>query len=48
MKTVKWLILKKEKKNKIKGNDFYWNFQLLDKKRSVKDEFEQLFLKIKK
>ena len=38
---------KKKKKNKIKGNDFYWNFQLLDKKRSVKDELEQLFAKDK-
>jgi hypothetical protein len=47
MKTVKWLILKRKKKKKIKGNDFYWNFQLLDKKRSVKDELEQLFAKDK-
>ena len=38
---------KKKKKKKIKGNDFYWNFQLLDKKRSVKDELEKLFAKDK-
>ena len=38
---------KKKKKKKIKGNDFYWNFQLLNKKRSVKDELEQLFAKDK-
>ena len=39
--------LKKKKKKKNKGNDFYWNFQLLDKKRTVKDELEQLFAKDK-
>ena len=38
---------KKKKKKKNKGNDFYWNFQLLDKKRSVKDELELLFAKDK-
>ena len=47
MKVMKWLTLKRRKKKKIKGNDFYWNFQLLDKKRSVKDELEQLFAKDK-
>ena len=45
MKTERWLILKKKKKNK--GNDFYLNFQLLDKKRTIKDELEQLFAKDK-
>ena len=45
MKTERWLILKKKKKNK--GNDFYLNFQLLDKKRTIKDELEQLFDKDK-
>ena len=43
----KMIEIKKKKKKKIKGNDFYWNFQLLDKKRSVKDELEQLFAKDK-
>ena len=38
---------KKKKKKKIKGNDFYYNFQLLGKKRSVKDELEKLFAKDK-
>ena len=38
---------KKKKKKKNKGNDFYWNFQLLDKKRNVKDELELLFAKDK-
>ena len=38
---------KKKKKKKNKGNDFYWNFQLLDKKRSVNEELEQLFAKDK-
>ena len=38
---------KKKKKKKNKGNDFYWNFQLLDKKRTIKDELEQLFAKDK-
>ena len=38
---------KKKKKKKNLGNDFYWNFQLLDKKRSIKDELEQLFAKDK-
>ena len=38
---------KKKKKKKNKGNDFFWNFQLLDKKRSVNEELEQLFKKDK-
>ena len=38
---------KKKKKKKNVGNDFYWNFQLLDKKRIVKEELEQLFAKDK-
>ena len=38
---------KKKKKKKNVGNDFYWNFQLLDKKRSIKEELEQLFAKDK-
>ena len=38
---------KKKKKKKNRGNDFYWNFQLLDKKRTVKDELEKLFAKDK-
>ena len=38
---------KKKKKKKSRGNDFFWNFQLLAKKRSVKDELEQLFAKDK-
>ena len=39
--------LKKKKKKKQLGNDFYYNFQLLNKKRSVKDELEELFAKDK-
>lgn len=38
---------KKKKKKKSVGNDFYWNFQLLDKKRSVTEELQQLFAKDK-
>ena len=38
---------KKKKKKKNIGNDFYWNFQLLDKKRSVNEELQQLFAKDK-
>ncbi len=38
---------KKKKKKKNKGNDFFYNFQLLDKKRSVTEELEQLFAKDK-
>ena len=33
----------KRKKNKDKGNDFYWNFQVLDKKRQMYDELKMLF-----
>ena len=33
---------KKKKKKKNLGNDFYWNFQMLEKKRNAKDELEQL------
>ena len=39
--------LKKKKKKKQLGNDFYYNFQLLNKKRSVKEELEELFAKDK-
>ena len=39
--------LKKKKKKKGLGNDFYYNFQLLNKKRSVKEELEELFAKDK-
>ena len=39
--------LKKKKKKKSLGNDFYYNFQLLNKKRSVKEELEELFAKDK-
>ena len=38
---------KKKKKKKALGNDFYYNFQLLNKKRSVKEELEELFAKDK-
>ena len=38
---------KKKKKKKNKGNDFFYNFLLLDKKRSVTEELEQLFAKDK-
>jgi hypothetical protein len=38
---------KKKKKKKGLGNDFYYNFQLLNKKRSVKEELEELFAKDK-
>jgi hypothetical protein len=38
---------KKKKKKKNRGNDFYWNFQLLDKKRSITEELQQLFAKDK-
>ena len=38
---------KKKKKKKNKGNDFYWNYQLLDKKRNVRDELAELFKKDK-
>ena len=38
---------KKKKKKKSLGNDFYYNFQLLNKKRSVKEELEELFAKDK-
>ena len=34
-------------KKKNKGNDFYWNYQLLDKKRNVRDELAELFKKDK-
>ena len=33
----------KRKKNKDKGNDFYWNYQVLDKKRQMYDELKMLF-----
>ena len=39
--------LKKKKKKKQLGNDFYYNFQLLNKKRSIKEELEELFAKDK-
>ena len=32
----------KRKKNKDKGNDFYWNYQVLDKKRQMYDELKML------
>jgi len=38
---------KKKKKKKNRGNDFYWNFQLLDKKRNITEELQQLFAKDK-
>ena len=39
--------LKKKKKKKGLGNDFYYNFQLMNKKRSTKEELEELFAKDK-
>ena len=39
--------LKKKKKKKQLGNDFYYNFQLMNKKRSIKEELEELFKKDK-
>ena len=39
--------LKKKKKKKGLGNDFYYNFQLMNKKRSNKEELEELFAKDK-
>ena len=37
----------KKKKKKNRGNDFYWNFQLLDKKRNITEELQHLFAKDK-
>ena len=38
---------KKKKKKKGLGNDFYYNFQLMNKKRTVTEELEELFAKDK-
>ena len=38
---------KKKKKKKGLGNDFYYNFQLMNKKRTVTQELEELFAKDK-